>query len=71
MKVGELIEQLKKFNSHTEVTVWADHGQCDFKCCQAEEAFVSKDEWDSYMMDGTHPDDIEDTNDYVRVCQIS
>jgi len=71
MKVKELIKLLQKFNGDTEVTVWADHGQTDFKCSQAEEAFISKDEWDSYMMEGTHPDDVEDLEDYVRVCQIS
>lgn len=71
MKVIELMEKLKEFTPETEVTVWADHGQVDFKADQVEKAHIHKDEWDQYMMEGSHPDDIEDPDDYITVCQIS
>ena len=71
MKVKELKELLEQFPDDTEVTVWADHGQTDFKCEYVSKSYIHKDEWCDYMMEGTHPDDVEDEKDYVVVCQIS
>jgi len=71
MKIKDLIERLKEFPDDTEVTVWADHGQLDFKCEYVSKAFIHKDEWEKYMMEGTHSDDIEDKEDYIEICQLS
>ena len=55
MKVKDLIEELKKFNDNTEVTIWADHGQYDFSVYQAEEAFIHKEEWKNHHCTPAQP----------------
>jgi len=70
MNVKELIEQLKDFPEDMEVTVYADHGQCDIKTDGACKAHIHKNEWKNFIMEGTHPDDVEDPDDYIIVCQI-
>ena len=71
MTKKDLIEALKDVPDDLEVTVWADHGQCDFKAEYVTISYISKDEFKNYMMEGTHVDDIENEEDYVKVCQIS
>ncbi len=70
LTVKELIRELNKFPDDAFVTIYADHGQCSFKVSDVSEVSISKDEWKNYMMDDTHPDDLDKDDEYVVVCQI-
>lgn len=73
MKVNELIFELQKYPGDTEVTVWADHGQCDFFVVCTEEVLIHKDDLKGYMMESIPVNNVEkdEREDYIKVVQIS
>lgn len=73
MLVSELIKNLEAFmevSGDTRVMVNADHGQCMMDAFHVGQGLLHKDQLDEYMKEPSHPDDVEDFDDYVLVCEI-
>jgi len=70
MTVEELMKELAKIPKNLPVCIYADHGQSTMKAFSVKKEKVCAEDFDNFMMDTVHPDDIEDDSNYIEICQI-